>query len=153
MLDIDLSNPTNKVRAIIGDWDTQYITDANIDYLLQENNNDILLAADEALSLILSNVAMYSREEVGDVRIYWNEVYNQLKDRKDSLKKDVLYSKSKNLFTFGGTTKSEVRRVNRSPESTKVSLTNHEFEGLLKRMRCLPTDEPYKLCWGDGYVY
>ncbi len=151
MLNIDLSDPTQRVRAIIGDWDVQYISDANIDYLLEQNKGDVLLAADEALDLILSQVAMYSREEVGDVRIYWNEVYDQLKDRKESLKKDVLYSKSKNLFTFGGTTKSEVRRVNRSQESTRVSITNHEFECLLRRMRCLPTDHPYVLCSGDGY--
>lgn len=147
MLDIDLSNPVNKVRAIIGDWDSLWVSDGIIQHFLDENNNEIILAASDTLDIIISHAANFVREEVGDVEIYWRDLYEQLSDRKRDLQKDVLYKKTTALFSFGGTSKSEVRRVKSSSESTSLSLTNQEFEKLLKRMDCLPTDSAYRLCW------
>lgn len=146
MLDIDLSSPVNEVRAIIGDWHTEWVADSVIQHYLDKNNGDVILAADDTLSAIISHAAYMLREEVGDVEIYWKDLYEQLNNLKDKLEKDTLYKRTKNLFAFGGTTKSEVKRVANSNERTYISVTNEQFEGLFKRLHpCI--EEPYRLCF------
>ena len=154
MLDLDLSNPVNQVRAIIGDWESEWISDDNIQYFLDAENGDTLLASAEIMSAILNRVAYYIRHEVGDAEIYYQDLYNQIADRKDSLEKDVLYKKMSNLFTFGGTTKSEMSRVRNNNETPvrSNSITNKEFTALLERIRCFPPEDRFNLCWtGNGY--
>lgn len=152
MLDLDLSTPVNQVRALIGDWDGEWITDANIQYFLDQEGGDTLLAASEIMSAILSRVAYYIRHEVGDAEIYYKDLYDQISDRKDALESDVLYKKMDNLFVFGGTTKSEMDRVSRNNETPVRSkmITNQEFSNLLERIDCYPKDSEFNSCWTEN---
>lgn len=127
MLDLDLSMPLNQVRATIGDVDGSWISDSNITYLLSKNNNDIVLASREALDYILSEVAYFTREETGDVEVYWHQLYEQLFKRKSQIDKESLYKRAKSLFTFGGTTKTEMSRIRRDSESVGLGFNQREF--------------------------
>jgi hypothetical protein len=142
MLDIDLSEPLNQVRAIIGDIDGSWISNANIEYLLTKHNNNSLQAAIEALDYVLSQVAYYVREEAGDVEVHWKDLYEQLSDRRDKLNRDSVYTRSKSLFYFGGTSKTDMQTVRDNSESTGLGFQEREFTA---QLTCLGIDplNPY----------
>lgn len=142
MIDLDLSNPINQVRVLIGDVNSENISDSNIQFLLTKHNNNVLLAACEALDYILNMVAYYAREEVGDVEVYWNNVYEQLYNRKKELEKELAYKNSGSLFTFGGTSRKEICRVKRNDDY--VSPTRKDFQNILGRFN-INLDDPYIL--------
>lgn len=144
MLDLDLNDPINQVRALIGDLDGSFISDTNIQFLLDKHNNNVLRASLEALSYILNQVAYYVREEAGDVEVYWQDLYNQIAKRKQDLEKDTVYARSNSLFKFGGTTASEIERVKNDPESKGVGISAEDFSTILKRLHIDP-DNPYFL--------
>lgn len=144
MLDLDLSVPMNQVRATIGDVDGSWISDSNINFLLVKNNNDIVLAAREALDYIISQVAYYTREETGDVEVYWHQLYEQLVKRKLQIDKETLYKRASSLFIFGGTTKSEITRVRRDQDSVGLGFNQREFLIQLDSFGIDPED-PYIL--------
>lgn len=144
MLEIDLSIPLNQVRALIGDYDGSLISDDNINYLLTKHNDDVTKASLEALDYILTQVAYYVREEAGDVEVYWDDIYNQLHKRKTSLEKDTVYARSGSLFKFGGTTRSETKRVKRDAESRGIGISSEDFSTRLVSYGIDP-DNPYLL--------
>lgn len=146
MLDIDLSNPINKVRSIIGDWDSEWVSDDVIQHFLDENNNNIVLAAYDTISAIVNRAAYYVREESGDVEVYWQDLYPKLLDIKNRLEKDTLYSRAKTLFYFGGTDKYEVERVKRDQRRATTTITDTDFERLFKRVHSDLCD-PYRFCY------
>lgn len=144
MLDLDLNDPVNQVRALIGDLDGSFISDVNITYLLNKNGNDVVKAALESLEYILAQVSYYVREESGDVEVYWHDLYNRIADRKKDLERDTVYSRAASLFKFGGTSRSEVKRVKNDPESRCVGLSSSEFSTVMQRYGIDP-DNPYYL--------
>lgn len=146
MIDLDLSDPVNQVRLIIGDPDMNLISDSNIQFLLDKNDGNILDTAVECLNSILSYLAYSTREETGDVKAYWNYVYDQLKDRLDSIEKDQIYKKTKNLFYFGGTVKSDVRANKRSDERVRTPIDEVTLNRFLDRLPCYNPTNPYSLC-------
>lgn len=128
MIDLDLSLPVNQVRVLIGDIDGSFISDDNIEFVLTDNNNDVIAAATYCLKIILNMVATYVREETGDVEVWWSDLYNQLSKRYDDLKKENRYKNSSKMFFFGGTVKSEAQRVRASVENTQRYVTNERFQ-------------------------
>jgi hypothetical protein len=144
MLDIDLSDPINQVRAFIGDMDGSFISDENITFLLTQSNANVLKASLTAMGYILNIVAFYVREEAGDVEVYWGDIYNNLAKRKAALEKDTVYSRTNGMFKFGGTTRSEMKRVNDSVESKCIGIRKEDFSVILKHYGIDP-DNPYFL--------
>lgn len=142
MLDLDLSIPLNQVRALIGDIDGSLIGDSVIDYLLTKHSGNVSLVAKEALGYILNQVAYYMREEAGDVMVRWDDLYNQLYERKKQLDKDTLYSGGMSLFIFGGTTKSEIASVKNDLEYVDTFFTTDEFILEMEKYGIDP-DNPY----------
>lgn len=128
MIDLDLSLPVNQVRVLIGDIDGSFISDDNIEFVLTDNNGDVIAAATYCLKIILNMVATYVREETGDVEVWWSDLYNQLSERYDDLKKENRYKNSSKMFFFGGTVKSEAQRVRASDENTQRYVTNERFQ-------------------------
>lgn len=146
VIDIDLSTPVNQVRALIGDPDGRFISDSNITFLLTQNNDDVILAAEQALKYIVNMVATYVREETGDVEVWWEQLYEQLSARLDKLEKDSRYKKSAHLFYFGGTNKTEMKRVRSNPNSVGIGFTPQEFYKVLDHYGfeyTLTYDSPY----------
>lgn len=144
MIDLDLSLPVNKVRVLIGDIDSSFISDSNIEFVLTEVGGDVMLAAERSLKYILNYVATMVREETGDVEVYWNQLYEQLSKRYDSIEKENRYYKAKNLFYFGGTVKSDVRAVKNDPENTQFGVVDPYFYDAIKRLG-ISLDNPYIL--------
>lgn len=143
MLNLDLNDPTNQVRALVGDLESGFISDTNILFLLNKNNQNVAKSAIEALDYILSMVAFYTREEAGDVKVYWNDIYNQLSKRKEQLVKENAYAITGSLFKFGGTTKSEISRVKSDLESEGVGVRVSDFSTFLESYGIDPEDPFY----------
>lgn len=127
MLDLDLSDPVNQVRATIGDIDIEFISNSNIDYLLKDSDNSVLEASRKALDYILAQVGYYVKEQAGGVLLDWRDLYNQLDARKKKLDRDALYRGVGKLFIFGGTSKIEMDRVKSHPDYISPGYTEREF--------------------------
>lgn len=121
-IDTDLSTPLDQVRAIIGDTDGNLITDQTINALLLANSDNINKTAIQCLQFIVADLAKRTREEVGDVEIYGNQLYEQYRDLLDDLLKDPAFMLSPALHILGGTSKSEARRVNNNPDSRRIQI-------------------------------
>jgi hypothetical protein len=144
MLDLDLSDPINQVRALIGDIDGSFISDPNIEVLLTLNNDNVIKASIQALDYIIAQVAYYVREEAGDVEVYWGDIYERLVKRKEQVERDNIYKISSGLFKMGGTTRSEIDRVNSDIESKGVGERTEDFSAVLRKLEIDP-DNPYLL--------
>ena len=140
MIDLDLSLPVNQVRVMIGDINIEYISDANIEFVLTKNDGNILTSSQECLNYIINDVAYSAREEVGDVQVYWNQVYEQLLQRLEDLKKDSIYANTTQLFYFGNTVKSDI--INNRRSSEYVNPTNTDFLNILEGFHIDPNN-PY----------
>lgn len=109
-IDLFPNSPLNQVRLNIGDFDGEYINDDVLNYILEQNSNDVSKSSISASEYILKNLAKLRDESVGPVSIRWSQVYKNYKE----LYREMLLklaptngSEGGGLFFFGGTLKSE----------------------------------------------
>lgn len=121
-IDTDLSTPLDQVRFIIGDPDGMLISDQTINALLVINNNEVNKTAVQCLQAITADLAKQTQHEVGDEKIWANQMYQQYKKLLDDILKDPSLMLAPALHILGGTSKSEARRVNRNSDSRKINI-------------------------------
>jgi hypothetical protein len=143
-ISLDLSDITNQVRVVIGDVETPYLLDDSvIDFLLSENNNNVNTVSLKSLQIIVASLAKKKDEEVGDVRVKWSQLYDHYRNLLDDLTKNPSMGASLSLHYFGGTTKSEIKRVTNSPETPKRPITSGYFTDICPTQRDL--NNPYNV--------
>lgn len=110
MLTGDPTDSTYQVRLLIGDAESQWISDSIIDHYLNENNNDVYKTAIQCLKIIKAHVSSLMTHEVGDVKIDYSRMYDQICSLLDYLLKDPRSMKDLGIV-IGGTSKAEKDRV------------------------------------------
>lgn len=107
-------NPTDpifKVRLLIGDTsNTWFPDDIIITHYLSENGNDIYKTAIDCLKFMKSHMLNLVSHAVGDVKIDYSRMYDQVCDLLDALLKDPRGLKDLGIVV-GGTSKAEKERV------------------------------------------
>lgn len=144
MIDLDLSIPVNQVRVLIGDIEIEYISDDNLQFLLQQHKGNVLKAAVPALDYILATLAYHVREEVGYVKVHWQQMYETVAKRKADIEQRLRYANTKNIFYFGGTVKSDVRRNRENPEHVGLGFEPRTFYELTNKLG-IDLEDPYLL--------
>lgn len=127
MIDIDLSTDIGKIRFVIGDSESELISDATITALLNINSGNINKTILQCLTAIVADLAKYTEEEVGDTKVFWDQQYEHYKQLLDRVTKDPAYMVSPVLHWFGGTSKNEVNRVNGNSDSRGQGIRQGEF--------------------------
>lgn len=129
-IDIDLSTELGQVRAIIGD--------ASEPYQISNNTiNGLLLSysvAEAAMQCVKFLVAYYARavdQETGDVRRWYSQRYKQYRDLLEDMENDPsVVGVIGRVPIFGGTSKTEKRRVEQSPERVCIGAAIGEFSSV-----------------------
>ena len=115
MIDLDMSNPINRVRVAIGDaTEPYYISDDVLAYMLEEQGCDERQTAVKAVTYLVSYFTRMMDQEVGDVRVKFSQLLNNYKDLLTVMTTDSNYGACFSLHTFGGTDKAESERVKNS---------------------------------------
>ena len=141
-ISLDLSLDRNKVRIIIGDTTNPFLLeDTVVDYILDTNSNDVDKASIEALKYIVASLSRKVDQEVGDVRVTYSQMLKNYKDLLDDLQKDPSRMANVALPIMGGTTKSEIDRVNNNSETPNYGLISGFFTDTQSSV--VDTDNPY----------
>lgn len=148
MIDTELSSEAQQVRAYIGDTDKKLISDQTIDALLITNDDNVKKTSIQALQFIVADCAKKVDQEVGDVKVWYSQKYEQMKDLLDKLQKDPSFGfMSPALHLLGGTSRTAAGK-NRGGDNRSIPLQE-------KGRICKDTynsDNPYFLD-GDGDCY
>lgn len=126
-VDTDLSTPLEQVRLNIGDTDGELITDQTISALLVINEDNIRKTTIDCLKAIVADLAKYTREEVGEVKIWAQDQYKQYKSLLDDWKNDISYLDNLSLHYFGGTSKAAASKVQGNSDSRRINIKQGQF--------------------------
>lgn len=96
------------VRFHIGDTDptNEYLNDAEINYMLTNNNNYVFKTAHQACYQIAAKLSRYVNESVGQVRVELSNLSKQYIDLGEQLKQQM-YKDGDPQIIAGGITKSD----------------------------------------------
>ena len=97
--------------------DNEFLSDAELQYILTTRNDDEPLATLDAARRMLAQFAQYTREREGLIEVYGNEVFNQWKRYLDDLVKDLASGGTVGYTLIGGVQRTEVDRVKCDQES------------------------------------
>lgn len=116
MIDIDLSNPIDIVRANIGDIDREWISDGTINGALVAYSNNLFTASVALMGMLCTYFAtLADKEMLGEAEIYYTSLYERYKKRLEDFKKDggsiVPTSKAFMPILIGGTSKSQKEAI------------------------------------------
>ena len=106
----DTCDPIFQVRLYIGDTESSLVADEIIDHALRNNNDNVKAAAIETLKYALAYLSQQTYQQVGDVVVDYNKLYNQASKQLDRLIKDPSFNPTLG-FIVGGTSQAEKLRV------------------------------------------
>jgi len=106
----DTCDPLFQVRLYIGDTDSSLVSDEIIDHALRNNDDNVKSAAIETLKWALAYLSQQTYQQVGDVVVDYNKLYNQTSKQLDRLIKDPSFNPTLG-FVVGGTSQTEKARV------------------------------------------
>lgn len=116
MIDIDFNNPVDRVRAVIGDPNTEFVTDSTIISALAKYNSDIDKASLAVMEVMLKAFAtLADREREGQLEVYYTKLYERYKDSYDDLKRTVGQKKAIPII-IGGTSLSAKNEIFTNPD-------------------------------------
>lgn len=113
------SSPIYRMRFRLqdntGDPEAEFLSDSELEYLYQNNNENEDAATLAAARIMLRQFAQYVREREGLIEVYGQEMFENWKDALDELEKEL--SDLGGAVIIGGVVNSEVNRVRDDPES------------------------------------
>lgn len=140
-IDVGLYCPNDEVRLIIGDTSKELITDQTIDALLLVSDNNVQQAAVKALQYLIADCAHKVDQEVGDVKVWYSQKYDQLNSLLNKLLKDPSFMLAPALHRFGGVSKSKAKAA-RTSDARFIKIK--EGDSLASRFNFDP-DSPFFL--------
>lgn len=108
MINGDPNDPIYQVRMLIGDTEESEVGDNVIQFYLQANGNDIYKTSVVVLEVLLRHLSNYVSEQVGEVRVSYEKVYEIKKAILEDLKNNSKY-KGGASFVVGGISKSKMQ--------------------------------------------
>jgi hypothetical protein len=117
MIDIDLSNPIDIVRANIGDIDREWVSDGTINGALVAYTNNVYSTSIALMNMLCTYFStLADREKVGEVEEYYTKLFERYKQRLEDFKSGsggiAPTAKAFMPIWIGGTSKSEKQRIN-----------------------------------------
>lgn len=107
MIDINLNEPVDEVRALVGDPQIEFVTDSTILSALHKYNMDLGKAAIAIMSLMLTAFStLADREREGQVEVYYTSLFERYKKRFEDLKRERGFKKAIPIH-IGGTSLKE----------------------------------------------
>ena len=106
----DTCDPIFQVRLYIGDTESSLVSDEIIDHALRNNDNNVKSASIETLKWALAYLSQQTYQQVGDVVVDYNKLYEQAAKQLDRLIKDPSFNPTLG-FIVGGTSLTEKARV------------------------------------------
>lgn len=115
------SNPIYQVRFYIGDTDPlmEFLSDDEIQFLLDINSGDVKKASLMAANRILAQWAKFTREREGQVEVYGNERFDNYKRYLEGLIDDPTFSSIFTPIPYAGGISKRDFDVNRKNSDVK----------------------------------
>lgn len=112
MIDIDLNNPIDEVRANIGDTSSEFVTNVTIQSALDKFSGDVNKASVLVMGWMLTAFStLADREREGQVEVYYTNLFERYKQRLDDLKKSFGYKKAVPIYIGGVSLKEKNKNV------------------------------------------
>lgn len=116
-IDTKPQSAVDKVLLNIGDTDEDFITSPVVQYILDTNGNSIPRASVESTRYIISALSKRADEVVGDVKVRWSQLLSNYRQLLNDMLTNPSFRDSGGGIYFGGTSKTEMDRVNNNPDS------------------------------------
>ena len=105
------------IRANIGDEKEPYlVSDDLIEYWISTNDNESVVTL-KALKYIVTKLTKYVDEKSGLVDVKWSQLLAQYRQLLKDIASNPIYQSNPSGFIFGGTSNTEINRVNSDTES------------------------------------
>ena len=135
------SSLEEQVLLIIGDEEEELITIDVIAYILANNEDNVNLAAIEAIRYIIGYLTKRIDEEVGDIKVKFSQLLKNYKDLLKELLTDPSFALSLGLHRFGGVSKSASKAIARDTDSRRGPISEGFYTK--NRTNCLPNENNY----------
>ena len=119
--------PLVEVQLLIGDTEEELISGTVIQYILDQNDNSVGLAAIAAAKYIVSDLTKMVDEEVGDIEVNWSQLLDNYKKLLDNLVKNPIYGQARGNFIFGGTRQAKYDTVKNNSDAISSPIVGGEF--------------------------
>ena len=106
----DTTSSIFQVRLYIGDTESILLSDEIIQQALTDNSDDVKAASIQSLKWAISYLSQQTYQEVGDVIVDYNKLYDQAVKQLNRLSRDSSFNPTLGMI-FGGTSKAEKLRV------------------------------------------
>lgn len=106
-----------RVLLNIGDIEQEFITAPVVQYILDKNNNSVSKASIESARYIISFLSKRADEVVGDVEVLWSQILSNYRKLLQDMLSNAAFRDSGGGIYFGGTSKTEMDRVNGNSDS------------------------------------
>ncbi len=107
----------HQVQLIIGDTPEDFIAETVIQFILDNNSDNVNAASITSLQYIIGDLSKKIDEEVGDIEVEWSQRLKHYRALLESLLKDPAFGFTPALHTFGGVSKEEIDRVRNNSDS------------------------------------